>query len=201
MERLVLQMFTMRITRLRGVALTYACATLAIAGLACTSAPAATTASAPARTPAASTASTASTTPSVATRDRIAAIRDEVLNRTNGERRAAGLPSLTRSVNLMSAAQLQAEQMAAASEMSHDLPGAAYPTLRDRVASVSYAWRAIAENVAEGQGGAAAVVASWMSSSGHRANILGASYTEIGAGLAYSRSGRPFWAQVFGRPR
>ena len=58
---------------------------------------------------------------------------------------------------------------------------ARYPSLKSRLASVSYLWRATAENIAEGQAGAAEVVASWMGSSAHRANIMGAAYTEIGA--------------------
>ena len=170
---------------------------LAIAA-ACGTAPAPTPDPAPVRTPAASR---ASTPPATAERDRLAAIRDEVVARTSAERRANGLPGIVRSVNLMAAAQLQAEQMAAAGTMSHDLPQAAYPTLKDRVASVSYTWRAIAENIAEGQVTSAAVVANWMSSSGHRANILNATYTEMGAGLAYARGGRSYWVQVFARPR
>lgn len=137
----------------------------------------------------------------VATRDRSAAIADEIVIRTNAERRANDLPALTRSVNLMSAAQLQAEQMASAREMSHDLPAAAYPTLRSRLTLVAYLWRAMAENIAEGQSGASAVVASWMSSPGHRANILSPTYTQVGAGVAYSRDGRPYYAEVFARPR
>lgn len=182
-------------TRFRG------CSSLAAvfaACAACSSAPPASTAGAPPR-PAAPP--PAATTVGAATRERIAAIRDELVTRTSAERRANGLPAVTRSVNLMAAAQLQADQMVAAGEMSHDLPKAAYPTLKDRIASVSYAWRAIAENIAEGHGSAAAALTSWMSSPGHRANILNASYTEMGAGLAYSRGGRPYWVQVFARPR
>jgi uncharacterized protein YkwD len=40
-----------------------------------------------------------------------------------------------------------------------------------------------------------------MNSPGHRANIVSASFTEIGAGHALDASGRPYYAQVFGRPR
>ncbi|NYC93835.1 uncharacterized protein YkwD [Clostridium acetobutylicum] len=37
----------------------------------------------------------------------------------------------------------------------------------------------------------------WMNSPGHRANILGRQYREIGVGAARSRSGKIYWTQVF----
>jgi uncharacterized protein YkwD len=126
---------------------------------------------------------------------------DEVLTRTIAARRAAGKPGLFRSINLMSAAQLQAEQMATTEKMSHALPGTAYPTLKARLAAVSYQMRAAGENIAEGQRDPAEVVSSWMRSPGHRDNILSSEFTEIGTGVAVGRNGRLYWAQVFGRPR
>lgn len=125
---------------------------------------------------------------------------DDVLIRTNAARHAAGLYGLTRSVNLMTAAQLQAEQMAKTGTMAHDIPAAEYPTLKSRLAASSYEMRAAGENIAEGQRDAAEVVSTWMGSAGHRANILSSNYTEIGTGVALGRNGRLYWAQVFGRP-
>jgi uncharacterized protein YkwD len=126
---------------------------------------------------------------------------DDVLVRTIAARRKAGRSGLERSVNLMSAAQLQADQMAKTGTMSHALPGTAYPTLKSRLAAVSYESRAAGENIAEGQRDAAEVVSSWMRSPGHRDNILSSEFTEIGTGVALGRNGRLYWAQVFGRPR
>lgn len=125
---------------------------------------------------------------------------DEVLARTIAARRAAGKPGLSRSLNLMSAAQLQADQMAKTGTMSHALPGTEYPTLKERLAAVSYEMRAAGENIAEGQESPAEVLSSWMHSPGHRQNILSSEYTEIGTGVAMGRDGRLYWAQVFGRP-
>ncbi|MFL5607382.1 MAG: CAP domain-containing protein [Gemmatimonadaceae bacterium] len=126
---------------------------------------------------------------------------DDVLVRTIAVRRASGRSGLSRSVNLMSAAQLQAEQMAKTGTMAHALPGTAYPTLKSRLAAVSYPMRAAGENIAEGQRSAAEVMSSWMKSPGHRENILSSEFTEIGTGVAVGRNGRLYWAQVFGRPR
>jgi uncharacterized protein YkwD len=129
------------------------------------------------------------------------AIGEEIVTRTNAERKALGVPALARSAALMNAAQLQANQMAALNTMAHQLPGAAYPSLDSRLDAVRYRARAAGENVAEGHPSAAAVVAGWMSSPGHRSNIVSTQFIEMGAGAATAKNGRRFYAQVFGAPR
>jgi uncharacterized protein YkwD len=125
----------------------------------------------------------------------------ELASLTNAERRQAGLPTLTVSPSLMRAAQLHANQMASLGQMAHSIPGARYPEPQDRLAAVGYRWQAYAENVAYGQGSPSSAVSSWMGSSGHRANILNPGLTEIGAAVANGSDGRPYWVQVFGKPR
>jgi uncharacterized protein YkwD len=51
------------------------------------------------------------------------------------------------------------------------------------------------ENVAYGQSTPQAVMNAWMTSPGHRRNILNSRYTEIGVGYVYN--GRPYHTQVF----
>jgi uncharacterized protein YkwD len=53
------------------------------------------------------------------------------------------------------------------------------------------------ENIAMGQADVDDVVAAWMSSPGHRANILNSSYTKAGFTGYASPSGSPFWCQQF----
>ena len=161
----------------------------------CASAPA------PATTPPSRPARPAPTPPSAAPATlNASAVADEMIDRTNAARRAAGLPALTRSVNLMSAAQLQADQMVKAGRMDHELPGQPYPTLKSRLAAVQYDVRAAGENLAEGQRSAAEALATWMDSPVHRANILSKDYTAHGTGVAAARNGRLYFVQVFGRP-
>jgi uncharacterized protein YkwD len=126
---------------------------------------------------------------------------EEIVARTNGERQKLGLPALTRNAALMSAAQLQANQMAALNKMAHDLPGATFPSPDDRLDAVGYRMSASGENVAEGYPSPTAVVAGWMTSPGHRENIVSTKFTEMGAGVATAKNGRKFYAQVFGHPR
>jgi uncharacterized protein YkwD len=120
---------------------------------------------------------------------------------TNERRLAAGMPRLTVNERLMRAAQLQANQMAAARKLAHNLPAARYPTLRDRLAAVEYSWLAIAENLAADQRDAATAVSQWMTSPPHRANLLSKEFTELGTGFATDTRGRRFYSQVFARPR
>ena len=126
---------------------------------------------------------------------------ETVVVRTNAERKNLRLRQLARSAMLMRAAQLQADQMAATLTMAHELPRARYPTMEDRLRAVGYTYAASGENVAEGYPTASAVVAGWMTSPGHRANITSGNFTEMGAGVATGKNGRRFWAQVFASPR
>ena len=128
-------------------------------------------------------------------------IIDTVFLLTNRERTRASLTPLRRNPELTRAAQLHAEQMAAAGKLAHDLPGARYPTLASRLKLIGYSYRNVGENVAEGYTSGAALMAGWMTSAPHRANILSARYTETGVGMARSRTGRTYHAQVFARPR
>jgi uncharacterized protein YkwD len=124
-----------------------------------------------------------------------------VVDLTTRERRQSGLAALDDDADLSRAAQIHADQMASAGRLAHELPGARYPRLQDRLDAVDYEWQAIGENVAFGQRDAAAVVAEWMRSSGHRGNILNPGFTEIGVGYATDGTGRPYYVQVFARPR
>lgn len=54
-----------------------------------------------------------------------------------------------------------------------------------------------AENIAEGQPDVDAVMAAWMNSSGHRANILNPNYTKVGLSGYSAPGGRAFWCQQF----
>jgi uncharacterized protein YkwD len=128
------------------------------------------------------------------------AISASIVDLTNVERNRAGLAPLAPNAQLMRAAQLQAEQMAALGRMSHVLTDGPYPQPQDRLAAAGYRWRAYAENIAYGQSGPEAVTESWMTSAGHRANMLNGKYTELGTGYAVDKRGHPYFVQVFGKP-
>jgi uncharacterized protein YkwD len=126
-------------------------------------------------------------------------VRTEMLAAVNAERRKAGVPPLTANSRLDQAAQRHAEDMLARNYFAHESPER--KTVRERAREAGYDWRAIGENIAEGQTSVAEVMKTWMNSPGHRHNILDRDFKELGAGLALGRNGsgwRVKWAQAFG---
>ncbi|MDB4882526.1 MAG: Cysteine-rich secretory protein family protein [Gemmatimonadetes bacterium] len=131
----------------------------------------------------------------------VVSIADSIFALTNRERMRADLTPLRRSSQLTRAAQIQAEQMASAKKLAHDIPGAKYSTMAARLRATGYTARTSGENIAEGYTSGAALVAGWMMSPAHRANILSPKFTETGIGTARAKNGRTYHAQLFARPR
>ena len=96
-------------------------------------------------------------------------------------------------------AKIQAANMARFQKMAHDIPDASLPTLGDRARYVGYRYSRISENVALGYPNAEAVVNGWMTSTGHRRNILDGGVVETGIGIARSAAGGVYYCQVFGQ--
>jgi uncharacterized protein YkwD len=72
---------------------------------------------------------------------------------------------------------------------------------RDRVRRAGYQSRLTGENIALGPESAEEVVAGWLDSPGHCANIMDSRFEEIGVGLATGRGrGQVYWVQKFGSP-
>jgi uncharacterized protein YkwD len=128
-------------------------------------------------------------------------LSSQVVTLTNEARVSRSLRALVVSPRLTEAARLHAEQMASWQRLAHTIEGARYPTMQSRLQAAGYAYTSAAENVAWNQRSAQQVMATWLNSSGHRANILDPALTEIGVAVAYSLKGEPYWIQVFGRPR
>lgn len=116
----------------------------------------------------------------------------EVVRLVNKERAAKGLPPLTHNWQLSRVARYKSEDMQQNKYFSHTSP--VYGTPFQMIKSFGISYRTAGENIARGQASPAAVVAAWMSSAGHRANILNKSFTEIGVG--YVANGR-YWTQMF----
>lgn len=74
----------------------------------------------------------------------------------------------------------------------------------ERAQRAGYQWLRVGENIAFGQNTPTEAMAGWLDSPGHCANIMSASFTEMGAAYgvaAEQRAGIVYWTQVFGRPR
>jgi|SRR5450759_4803029 len=117
----------------------------------------------------------------------------------NAERQHQGLPSLVYNSQLDRMAKIQAANMARLQKLAHTLPESQLPTLGDRAHYVGYPFGRVAENVAQGFPNAETVVQGWMTSSGHRHNVLNADVVETGIGIARAPGGGLYFCQVFGR--
>src|SRR5262249_8345343 len=106
-----------------------------------------------------------------------------VIKWTNIQRQENGaLPALTVNAKLNESAQLKLKDMFAKQYFEHVSPSGVGP---DGLANeVGYAYASIGENLALGNfADDRALVQAWMDSPGHRANILGKSYREIGVAV------------------
>jgi uncharacterized protein YkwD len=118
-----------------------------------------------------------------------------IFQQVNAERALVGLRPLTWNQQLYCLATDWSAQMAASGNLHHrDL----YATIRTPAYS---SYRTLGENVLRGpvmmQPGA--MVAAWMASPAHRANLLSPSFTSIGIGLKVSPDGTQIYAtQNFG---
>ena len=123
----------------------------------------------------------------------------EVIDLVNSERAAQGLHPLTHNSQLAAAAEDHSEDMGMLGYFSHTSDDGR--TVGDRITDAGYAYNTYGENIAAGYQTPEAVMAGWMSSSGHRANILNSNFCDIGVGYVYlpnSPYGH-YWTQDFGR--
>lgn len=127
----------------------------------------------------------------------------EILNLTNQFRASNGLAALTIDLNLTKAAQQYSQDMALYDFFSHT--GKNGSTAQSRALSAGYESGYVGENIAAGYTTPKEVVDGWISSTGHRANLLNPSYNEIGIGYYYLQNDTgsvnygSYWTQVFGK--
>ena len=116
----------------------------------------------------------------------------QVVTLVNAERAKYGLAALTLDETLCGYARVKSQDMHDQGYFSHTSPTYGSPFDMMRLFGVSY--RSAGENNSMGYSTPEAVVAAWMNSEGHRANILSANYTTLGVG--YVEDGG-YWTQWF----
>ena len=122
----------------------------------------------------------------------VAAFEKEVVELVNGIRVQNGLQPLQQNWELSRVARYKSQDMRNNRYFAHNSP--TYGTPFQMIRSFGLSYRTAGENIARGYTTPEAVVSGWMNSSGHRANILNASYKQIGVG--YVADGR-YWTQMF----
>ena len=122
----------------------------------------------------------------------VRAYEQEVIRLVNAERAKYGLAALEEDWELSRVARYKSQDMHDERYFSHTSP--TYGTPFEMIRAFGLSYRAAGENIAVGYATPAAVVAGWMASEGHRANILSSSYTKIGVGYVADGS---YWTQQF----
>lgn len=98
--------------------------------------------------------------------------------------------TVTWNANLASAAISHSKYMQSVNKLQHESANGS--GVGTRVTAAGYTWKAVGENIAQGQSTELQVFNDWIKSEGHCKNIMNANYKEMGA----AKSGS-FWTQVF----
>lgn len=121
--------------------------------------------------------------------------RMEMLRLINAERKKAGVGPLCLNAKLNASAQAHTADQARRRDMSHT--GGDGSSVGQRTSRSGYRWTSVGENVAAGYRTIAQVMNGWMTSPGHRSNLLSRGYKHVGLGRV-AAGGSPYWTQVFG---
>jgi uncharacterized protein YkwD len=139
-----------------------------------------------------------------------ARVEREILARINAARAAPrrcgttefpAVAPLALSRQLSQIAAGHSATMSASDNLAHQDPDGSTPA--DRVRRGGYDARIVGENVASGVPTATEVVAGWLASPGHCANIMDARFTEMGIAyvVAPRSGGAIYWTQLFAAHR
>ena len=119
-----------------------------------------------------------------------------------GGGRFAPAAALAWNAALLHAAAAHSRDMAATGRFSHS--GRDGSTLAGRIDAAGYAWSRIGENIATGQKSADAVIADWMSSDDHCANLMNADFRDAALACApgtATSAYKTYWTMELARPR
>lgn len=117
-------------------------------------------------------------------------------NLLNNDRTANGLSALPLDAALSRIARIKAEDMRDQGYFAHESP--TYGSVSNMLRHFGYAFTSAGENIAH-HATVEKSQAAFMSSDGHRRNILSSSWTRVGLGVAYDRSGFVYVVQLFAR--
>lgn len=130
------------------------------------------------------------------TTDSLYAQEQKALNLLNQDRTRNGLPALTADPALSAIARKKSEDMRDKGYFAHQSP--TYGSVSDMLRHFGYSFNAVGENIAH-HATVEKSQAAFMSSDGHRRNILSSSWTKVGVGVCYDRNGFVYVTQLFVR--
>ena len=114
----------------------------------------------------------------------------------NSDRGRYNLPALTLDPALCRIARIKSEDMRDHHYFAHTSP--TYGDVREMLTAFGYDYNAAGENIAH-HATVEKCEAAFLSSPGHRRNIMNKSYKKVGIGIAYDESGFVYLTQIFVR--
>ena len=119
-----------------------------------------------------------------------------MLNLLNQDRISNGLAALTIDPELCRIARIKSADMRDNNYFAHESP--TYGRIGEMLNRFGYRYSAAGENIAN-HANVDRAQAAFMSSSGHRANILSATWTKVGVGIVTDANGYIFATQIFAK--
>lgn len=120
----------------------------------------------------------------------------EAGNLLNSDRSRYNLPPLTIDPALCRIARIKSQDMLTNGYFSHTSP--TYGDVRDMLTHFGYAYSAAGENIAR-HATLEKAQAAFLSSPGHRRNIMSRAYDKVGLGIALTAEGYVYVTQIFAR--
>lgn len=130
------------------------------------------------------------------TTDSVTAQEYYAWNLLNEDRIANGLAPLQLDQELSRIARIKSEDMNANNYFAHESP--TYGNAANMLRLFGYSFNGVGENIAH-HATVLKAQAAFMSSSGHRANILGSQWSKVGIGVSYDKNGSVYVTQIFVR--
>ena len=124
----------------------------------------------------------------------ITADEEMIFDLVNKARVIAGLSELKVDKELLRVARIKSQDMVDSNYFAHNSP--IYGTPFQMIKNFGISYKSAGENIA-GNSSVEAAFNAWMNSSGHKANILGNSYTHTGIGIVDSPKYGKIFTQMF----
>lgn len=120
----------------------------------------------------------------------------KLLNLLNQDRQKNGLSPLEEDPELSALARLKSEDMNEGNYLAHESP--TLGNAAEMLSSHGYEYQGVGENIAHHRDVEKAE-AAFMSSDGHRRNILGGQWTKVGVGVSLDENGYVYATELFAR--
>lgn len=130
------------------------------------------------------------------TTDSVSAQEQTAWNLLNADRTANGLSALPLDAELSRIARIKAEDMRDNGYFAHQSP--TYGSPSEMLRHFGYSFSAAGENIAH-HANITKAQAAFMSSDGHRRNILSTAWTKVGIGVCYDAQGYVYVTQLFAK--